>query len=323
MSGKILITGGAGFIGSNLADYLLAGGTEVVVFDNLVTGRPEFIAKASEHPRFTFVEGDILDAARLTEAMAGVDAVVHFAANADVRFGLEHPEKDLQQNTVGTFTVLEAMRATGVRRILFSSTGSVYGEPVVFPTPEDCPFPQQTSLYGASKVAGESLIQAYSEGYGFAGVITRFVSIMGERYTHGHLFDFVKALRADPAQLTVLGNGEQRKSYLYIGDCVAAVTQLLDTHREPGCHVYNLGTDEVTVVDRSVEVICEHMGLSPIITHTGGERGWVGDSPLIHLDCSKLRATGWAPTLTIEQAVRRTLAWFDENPWVFDVRGAQ
>ena len=322
MAERILITGGAGFIGSNVADRLLADGHEVIAYDNLSTGRWEFLADALNHPSFRLVEGDILDAEALGGVMEGVDAVVHFAANADVRFGLDHPERDLQQNTVGTFTVLEAMRGAGVGRILFSSTGSVYGEPEIFPTPEDCPFPSQTSLYGASKLAGEGLIQAYCEGYGFAGVITRFVSIMGERYTHGHLFDFVQALRDDPTRLTVLGDGKQRKSYLYIGDCVNAVVGLLDRHRDGGCHPYNLGTDEVTVVDRSVEVICTHMGISPQITHTGGERGWVGDSPLIHLDCAKLRATGWAPELTIEQAVQRTLSWFDDNPWVFDARGS-
>jgi UDP-glucose 4-epimerase len=320
---RIVVTGGAGFIGSNVVDALLDAGHHVVAYDNLTTGRREFTVKASEHSAYTFIQGDILDPHALCDAFADADAVVHLAANADVRFGLEHPDRDLQQNTIGTFNVLEAMRATGVRRILFSSTGSVYGEPAVFPTPEDCPFPVQTSLYGASKLAGEGLIQAYCEGYGFAGVVTRFVSIMGERYTHGHLFDFVRALREDPTHLTVLGNGQQRKSYLYIGDCVRAVTGLLGRHRDAGFHAYNLGTDEVTVVDRSVEVICRHMALAPAVTHTGGERGWVGDSPLIHLDCSKLRSTGWAPELTIEQAVERTLAWFDDNPWVFDARGSR
>ncbi len=323
MTERILITGGSGFIGSNVADALLANGHEVVAYDNLSSGRREFLESALENPSFRLVEGDVLDGGRLREALEGVDAVIHLAANADVRLGLEHPDRDLQQNTIGTFTVLEAMRGAGVTRILFSSTGSVYGEPEVFPTPEDCPFPQQTSLYGASKLAGEGLIQAYCEGYGFSGVITRFVSIMGERYTHGHLFDFVRALREDPTKLTVLGNGKQRKSYLYIGDCVRAVTGLLDRHRDGGCHAYNLGTDEVTVVDRSVEAICQHMAISPEITHTGGERGWVGDSPLIHLDCAKLRQTGWAPELTIEQAVQRTLAWFDQNPWVFEARGTR
>jgi UDP-glucose 4-epimerase len=317
-----MVTGGAGFIGSHLAERLAASGLEVVVYDNFSTGRPQFVEALRGHPRARIVTGDVLDAPALREAMSGCDVVFHLAANADVRFGLDDPSRDFRQNTEATFTVLEAMRATGARRIAFSSTGSIYGEPEVFPTPEDCPFPVQTSLYGASKLAGEGLIQAYCEGYGFAGVIFRFVSLLGERYTHGHLFDFSAALRRDPTSLTVLGDGRQRKSYLYVGDCVDAVTMLAERQRDPGVAVYNLGTDEVTVVDESVALVCEHLGIRPAITHTGGERGWVGDSPLIHLDCAKLRALGWRPTLTIRQAVLRTLAWFDRNPWVFEDRRA-
>ncbi len=317
-----MVTGGAGFIGSHVAERLAADGVEVVVYDDFSTGRPEFVEGLRGSPGARVVRGDVLDGDALREAMRGCDVVFHLAANADVRFGLEDPSRDFRQNTQGTFSVLEAMRATGARRIVFSSTGSIYGEPEVFPTPEDCPFPVQTSLYGASKLAGEALIQAYCEGYGFSGVIFRFVSLLGERYTHGHLFDFTAALRRDPSALTVLGDGRQRKSYLYVGDCVEAVTMLAGRAGEPGVGIYNLGTDEVTVVDDSVAAICEHMGIRPAITHTGGERGWVGDSPLIHLDCARLRALGWRPTLTIRQAVVRTLEWFDRNPWVFEDRRA-
>lgn len=317
---RVLVTGGAGFIGSNLADRLLADGHEVVVYDNLSTGQRPFVAGVESSPNGSLVVGDVLDGQRLERALEGVDTVVHFAANADVRFGLEHPRKDLDQNTIGTFTVLEAMRAAGVRRIMFSSTGSVYGEPEVFPTPEDCPFPRQTSLYGASKLAAEGLIQAYCEGFGFSGVILRFVSIMGERYTHGHLIDFARRLRDDPERLSILGDGKQRKSYLYIGDCVNAIRLLMDRQGAQGCEVYNLGTDEVATVDRSIEIIAGHMGVDPEIVYGGGERGWIGDSPLIHLDCTRLRALGWAPQLSIAEAALRTLAWFDANPWVFDAR---
>ena len=320
---RILVTGGAGFIGSNLVDHLLSNGHEVAAFDNLSTGRREFLEAAHASKDFSFVEGDVLDEADLRAAVRGCDAVVHLAANADVRFGLDAPGRDLEQNTIGTFRVLEAMRAEGVRRIVFASSGSIYGEPEVFPTPEDCPLPRQTSLYGASKLAGEGLVQAYCEGYGFSGVVLRFVSILGERYTHGHLFDFVRSLRENPAELTVLGDGRQRKSYLYVGDCIRAISDVLARHTGSGSYAYNLGTDEVTVVDRSVELICAHMGIQPVINHTGGERGWVGDSPLIHLDCTRLRATGWSPDLTIEQAVGRTLDWFDANVWVFDAVGTQ
>src|SRR6187455_2076054 len=197
IANRVFITGGAGFIGSSAADHCLAGGAEVVVYDNFSTGRREFLTSAIRHPRFTLVAGDTADLAAMTAAMRGSDLVLHFAANADVRFGTEHPRRDLEQNTIATFNVLEAMRANGVRRIGFSSTGSVYGEATQFPTPEDARFPVQTSLYGASKLAGEGLIAAYGSGFGFEGCIFRFVSILGERYTHGHVFDFYRNLRKD------------------------------------------------------------------------------------------------------------------------------
>jgi len=314
------VTGGAGFIGSNLADRLLAEGLEVVVVDNFSTGQQRFVEGLSASSRALVVEGDVLDPDALGAAMEGCDTVFHLAANADVRHGLEDPSRDLNQNTLATFTVLEAMRATGVRRILFASSGSVYGEPDVTPTPEHCPFPVQTSLYGASKLAGEALIQAYAEGYGFSGTILRFVSVLGERYTHGHLFDFSRALREDPTVLTVLGDGRQRKSYLYVGDCVDAILLLASGDGGPGAVAYNLGTDEVSDVDTSVRAVCHRLGVTPRIEYTGGERGWIGDSPLIHLDCSRLRALGWRPRLTIAEAIERTLTWLDANEWVFGAR---
>jgi UDP-glucose 4-epimerase len=307
---RALITGGAGFIGSTLADRLVADGVEVVVYDNLRTGRRDWVPEPAR-----LVEADVLDLEALTQAMDGVDAVFHLAANADVRFGLEAPRRDLEQNTIATSNVLEAMRAQGATKIVFSSTGSVYGEPAVHPTPEDAPFPVQTSLYGASKLAGEALIAAYCAGYGFTGVVMRFVSILGERYTHGHVIDFYRALKADPARLRVLGDGRQRKSYLYVGDCIEGILAAAASVTDPGdFEVFNIGTDETTIVDRSVEVVTAHLGVTPEIEKTGGERGWVGDSPFILLDCAKLRALGWAPTLTIEQAVERTLDWFDAHP---------
>jgi UDP-glucose 4-epimerase len=217
------ITGCAGFIGSNLVDHLLKSGQTVVGYDNFSTGQENFIASARKHPTFTLIRGDVLDLPALTQAMQGADFVFHLAANADVRFGTEHPRKDLEQNTIATYNVLEAMRANGVRRIAFSSTGSIYGEAPVIPTPENAPFPVQTSLYGASKLAGEGLIEAYCEGYGFQAYIFRFVSILGERYSHGHVFDFYRKLLQNPEELHILGNGHQRKSYLYVQDCLDAI----------------------------------------------------------------------------------------------------
>src|SRR6266446_2455457 len=259
---RAFVSGAAGFIGSSLCDRLLQDDWEVVGWDNFSTGQAEFIEAAKPNPRFRLVTGDNLDLNRLTETMAECDIVFHLAANADVRFGLEHPRKDLEQNTVATFNVLEAMRSNGIKKIAFSSTGSAYGEAAVIPTPEDAPFPIQTSLYAASKVAGETMIQAYCEGFGFEGYIFRFVSILGERYTHGHVFDFYKQLLANPHQLRVLGNGKQRKSYLYIQDCIDAIFWAMQ-HATDKVNIFNLGTDEYCEVNNSIGWICNYLGLTP------------------------------------------------------------
>jgi UDP-glucose 4-epimerase len=314
---RFLVTGSAGFIGSNLVDRLLHRGDTVVGYDNFSTGRREFLAPASKLPEFTQVEADVLDEASLTRAMKGCDCVFHMAANADVRFGLEHPRKDLEQNTMATFRVLEAMRANGIQRIAFASTGSIYGEPEVFPTPETAPFPIQTSLYGASKLAAEGLIEAYCEGFGFQGWIFRFVSVLGERYSHGHVYDFYQSLRTDPRTLHILGDGHQKKSYMYIHDCLDALFLAIEESREK-VNIFNLGTDETCEVNDSVRWITEHLGLSPKLTYAGGKRGWVGDSPFIFLDCSRIRALGWRPKLTIREGVIRTLTYLQENPWILE-----
>jgi UDP-glucose 4-epimerase len=314
------VTGCAGFIGSNLVDRLLQDGHEVVGYDSFVTGQPEFLTEARRSPRFTLVQGDTLDLDSLARAMRGAACVFHLAANADVRHGTEHPRRDLDQNAVATFNVLEAMRATGVRRLAFASTGSIYGEPTVFPTPEDAPFPVQTSLYGASKLAAEGLIQAYCEGFGFQGYIFRFVSILGERYTHGHVVDFYRQLRADPSRLRILGNGKQRKSYLYVQDCIDAML-LAMARAGQTINIFNLGADEYCDVDNSIGWICEHLRISPERVYAGGERGWIGDSPFIFLDCSRMRALGWKPSLSIREGVIRTLRYLERNPWLMDRRG--
>lgn len=316
---RAFVTGGAGFIGSHVVDRLLRDGHGVTAFDNWSTGQPEFLADARGHAGFRFVEGDILDLDALTRALQGHDTVFHFAANADVRFGTAHPRRDLEQNTLGTFHVLEAMRAQGARRIAFASTGSIYGEPSVFPTPEDCPFPVQTSLYGASKLAGEGLIAAYAAGFGFQGFVFRFVSILGERYTHGHVVDFYRQLRADPRAIHVLGDGRQRKSYLYVHDCLDAILTVMARATER-FNVYNLGAEETCSVDDSLGWICARLGVTPARRYSGGERGWVGDSPFIFLDTAKVRALGWRPTLGIRAGVERTLDWLCANPWVLERR---
>lgn len=316
---KTFVTGAAGFIGSNLVDRLLADGHEVVGFDNFSTGQPEFVQDALCSTRFRLEHGDLLDPAALDRAMEGAEFVFHLAANADVRFGTERPRRDLEQNTVATSNVLEAMRANGVRRMAFSSTGSVYGEPAAFPTPEDAPFPVQTSLYGASKLAAEGLIAAYCEGFDMQAYIFRFVSILGERYTHGHVLDFYKQLREHPRHLNVLGDGRQRKSYLYVRDCVEAILAAI-ARGGNRLNLFNLGTDEYCTVNDSIGWIAERLGCSPELHYTGGERGWIGDSPFIFLDCSRIRALGWRPKLTIREAVLRTVDYLRGNTWVLERR---
>lgn len=322
------VTGAAGFIGSNLVDRLLADGVRVTGWDNFSTGKQRFLEGATKHPNFKLVQGDNLDVAALTAAMKGADFVFHLAANADVRDGWKHPGKDLQQNTIATFNVLEAMRANGVKRIGFSSTGSVYGEALVTPdrpTPETDAFPIQTSLYGASKAAGEGLIAAYAEGAQIdEAYIFRFVSILGERYTHGHVFDFYQQLVEHPDRLRVLGDGTQRKSYLYIQDCVDAILHVTRraTAKDAKHHtqIYNLGTAEYVQVNDSIRFICAALGLKPRLDYTGGDRGWIGDNPFIFLDTKKIQATGWKPKLTIEQGIIKTLRWLEANRWVYEAR---
>lgn len=316
---KYFVTGGAGFIGSNMVDRLLEMGNEVTVYDNFSTGRREFLKKAFGYDGFKIVEGDTLDVDKLKASMTGCDFVFHFAANADVRFGTHHPERDIQQNTLATFNVLEAMRSNGIKNIAFSSTGSVYGEAKVIPTPEDSPFPIQTSLYAASKLAGEGLLESYSEGFDYIVYIFRFVSILGERYTHGHVFDFYKKLKTDPNNLYILGDGKQKKSYLYVQDCINAILTTIDKC-EQKINIYNLGTDEYCQVTDSASWISERMGVTPKFTFSGGEHGWVGDNPFIYLDTSRVRRLGWKPECSIHDAIIRTVDYLKENEWVFEVR---
>ena len=316
---KAFVSGAAGFIGSTLVDRLLAANHEVTGFDNFSTGFRQFLEGACKSPRFRLIEGDLLDLDVVKRAVAGCDFVFHLAANADVRFGPEHPRKDLDQNAIATWNMLEAMRVGGAKRIAFSSTGSVYGEPDVFPTPETAPFPVQTSLYGASKLAAEGLLAAYAAAFGFQAFIFRFVSILGERYTHGHVFDFYRQLLAHPERLDVLGNGHQRKSYLYVQDCISAMLLAVERSSAP-VNIFNLGTDEYCEVNHSIGWISGHLGLKPELRYAGGERGWIGDSPFIFLDCARMRSLGWKPELTIQQGIIRTLEYLQSNAWVLESR---
>lgn len=322
---KYLVTGSAGFIGSSLVDRLLEDGNEVIGIDNFSTGLREFLSEADTYSNYQFIQGNILDTNFLLPLLSGVDAVFHLAANADIRGGLDNPHKDLEQNTLATFSVLEAMRKSGVRRIIFSSTAAALGEPKVFPTPEVCAIPAQTSLYGASKMACEGLISAYCQGYDFEGYVFRFVSLLGPRYPHGHVFDFVRNLRNNSSRLRILGDGQQRKSYLHIKDCLDALIYICEEKRAaklsiPAYEVYHLGVPDYCNVEQSAKWICDELGLNPEFEFTGGERGWVGDNPFVFLDVTKAMKVGWTPKYPIEQSVRETVRWLSDNAWIFNKR---
>ena len=309
---RVLVTGGAGFVGSHVADRLLAQGAEVTILDNFSTGWRQFVPGGAR-----LVEADLLDPAAARRALEGCHFVFHLSANADVKDNLLHPRKCIEQNVVATQNLLEGMRAVGVRDIAFASTGAVYGEATVVPTPEDAPFPVQTSIYGTSKLAAEGLLTSYALGYGFRVWLFRFVSLLGPRYTHGHVIDFWRRLRRDPTRLDVLGNGRQKKSYLNVRDCVSGMLVAIGRAREP-INVFNLGHQDWIEVDQSIAIITATLGVKPRIVHAGGERGWVGDSPRVLLDASRLRALGWAPTRSIEESIVETLAFLEANPFVND-----
>lgn len=315
----MVVTGCAGFIGSNLVDRLLANGHHVTGIDNLSKGQRKFLDGALANPNFRLIEIDLLDLDALKQAFAGGKAVFHLGANADVRYGTDHPRKDLEQNTIATYNVLEAMRVNGINKIYFSSTGSVYGDAPIVPTPENGSFPIQTSLYGASKAACEGLIAAYCEGFGFQSWIFRFVSILGERYTHGHIFDFYQKLKADPTRLPVLGNGKQRKSYLYVQDCIDAILLAMERANDK-VNIFNLGVDDYCEVNDSIGWICNALGVHPQLEYSGGDRGWVGDSPFIFLDTKKIQSLGWKPKYSIQEGVVKTVDYLRANEWVFEVR---
>jgi UDP-glucose 4-epimerase len=310
---RVVITGAAGFIGSNLVDSFLAMGLKVVGIDNFSTGRIEFLEKALLNPNFRLVKRDLILDASISDLIVGADAVFHLAANADVRFGADNPSKDLEQNTIVTQRVLDATRIAGVKKFLFSSTGSVYGEAKLVPTPEDAPFPVQTSLYGASKLACEGLIAAYAETFGIQTWIFRFVSILGPRYTHGHIYDFYQQLMKHPDTLTVLGNGHQKKSYLHVSDCIEAIHISLEKFSKP-VNIINLGVDGYCEVRDSVGWITSEMGVNPEIIYGTESKGWIGDNPLIHLSTKKIESTGWNPKFTIEEGVRDTVRFLNSNP---------
>ena len=311
---KVVVTGCAGFIGSNLVDKLLADGYMVVGLDNLETGDLRFLNEALNNRDFTLQLVDLQKNEALPVLFEGSEIVFHLAANADVRFGPEKPRRDLELNTIVTHNVLEAMRLSGVVKIVFSSTGSIYGDCKITPTPETAPFPIQTSLYGASKLACEGLIQAYCESFNFQAWIFRFVSILGPRYSHGHVIDFYKQLTEHPAYLSVLGNGHQRKSYLHVLDCIAGIEIALKNSNEK-VNIFNLGVDDTCEVRDSIAWITDKLKVTPKLNFGTEPQGWIGDSALIHLQTSKINSLGWAPKFTIKESIESTLDFLMNDNW--------
>lgn len=321
---KAIITGGAGFIGSNMVDFLLEKGIKVKVVDNFISGKMNFIEHNLKNPNFEYEKIDMKDADKLKESFSGdFEIVFHFAANADVKGGTKYPTADLHENVITISNVLEAMRVNNIKKIVFSSTGSIYGEPEIFPTPENAPFPIQTSMYGAAKLYGEGLIQSYCEGFGMQAWIYRFVSVLGERYTHGVVFSFYQQLMQqkdkDVKELVFLSDGTPLKSYHYVGDCVEGIWTGLNKSNDK-INIFNLGTDEDIMVKDIADIIVDYLGLKGKVEYKFGKnsRGWIGDSPHIRLDISKLQKFGWNPKLSIKEAIIRTVDYLKKNEWVIN-----
>ena len=314
---RAFVTGGAGFIGSHIVDRLAQTATNITIYDNFSTGQEQFISHHAENPKIRVVRADVLDSERLKNEMVGCDCVFHFQANADVRGGTMRTRIDLDQNTIATWNVLEAMRINEIKHIVFASSATVYGEPDIFPTPETYA-PIQTSLYGASKLACEAMIQAYAEYFGIRCYIFRFVSWIGERYSHGVIFDFVKKLKNNGQMLEVLGDGKQRKSYLDVIDGVDGIFYVLEHSNEPK-NVFNLGHDAFMNVLDLADIVVDQLNLKRVrYVTTGGERGWLGDSPFVHLDTTKLKALGWRPHVSIERGIRNTVRYLQAHPQLLE-----
>ncbi|WP_297486547.1 NAD-dependent epimerase/dehydratase family protein [Thermococcus sp.] len=309
---KVLVTGGAGFIGSHLADALMEAGNEVRVLDNLSAGSLENIRRWLDEERFEFVKGDIRNPKTVRKAVEGVDVVFHLAANPEVRIGAQSPELLYESNVTITHKLLSAMRDSNVKFLVFTSSSTVYGDAEVIPTPENYAPLEPISVYGGAKLAAEALISGYAHTFGFRALIFRLANIIGERSNHGVIYDFINKLRRTPEELEILGDGTQRKSYLHVSDTVEGMLQIFEYFRKGSkiADFYNLGNDDWITVREIAEIVSEEMGLKPEFRFTGGVdggRGWKGDVKFMRLSIEKAKKTGWKPKLNSYEAVRRTV----------------
>ncbi len=293
----IVVTGGAGFIGSHVVDRLVDL-DEIIVIDNFSSGRMEYVNEGAEVVKADLSRDDI------EEYLRGAEEVWHIAANPDVRIGAEKPDEIYANNILATYRLLEAMRKAMVGRVIFTSTSTVYGEADVIPTPEDYPT-HPISLYGASKLACEALIESYCHTFDMQAWIYRFANVIGKRSTHGVIYDFIMKLKKNPNELEILGNGEQNKSYIYISDCIDAMFAGLKADER--VNIFNIGSEDQVKVRRIAEIVCEEMGLNPVFRFTGGDRGWKGDVPVMLLSIERLKAVGWRPKYSSEEAVRKAV----------------
>jgi len=303
---KILVTGGAGFIGSHLVDCLTEKGNKITVFDNLSSGKIGFIENHLENPDFTLIKGDLLDHKGIERACKDIDLVFHVAANPDVRLGASDTKIHFDQNILATYNLLEAMRKNSVKKVAFTSTSTIYGEAHIMPTPENYGPLLPISLYGASKLACEALITSYSHTFDMQAWIFRFANIVGPRSTHGITVDFIRKLQENPTQLEILGDGKQEKSYLHVSECVDAILFAIDKSKED-VNIFNIGSEGTISATGIGRAIVEEMKLSEVkFIYTGGSRGWKGDVPRMRLDIEKLKDIGWKPAYTSERSVRET-----------------
>ncbi|MFZ1898220.1 NAD-dependent epimerase/dehydratase family protein [Methanoregula sp.] len=297
-----VVTGGAGFIGSHLVDTLVAEGNEVVVIDSLCAGRRDTIARHIDSCAIRFVQADLLSDG-WQDAIKGADRLFHLAADPDVRQSAVNPEPTMQNNIMVTYRVLEAMRHCNIPEIVFTSTSTVYGDARVIPTPEDYAPLLPISVYGASKLACEALISAYCYSFGMKSWIYRFANIVGERSGHGVITDFIRKLKDNPAELEILGDGKQVKSYLDVHECVAAM--LFALRAREAVNIFNIGSEDWIDVRSIAEIVAEEMHLPEVkFRFTGGERGWVGDVPKMQLSLERIKSRRWKPQLGSRESVR-------------------